>query len=394
MRTCRLLGLLWGLLLLSGCAGVESLLPPPPVTVTPAMAPIFIVGATPPAPSTVVATATPAPERTPIRVKVPPMAAVPATPALELLLTPLATGLAPEPLPTLSPDENRLERTLNILIAGSDERKEGGPWRSDVVMVVAVDWAAQEVGVISFPRDLWVRIPTVGENRINTATFFGELYRYPTGGIGLLSDTIQRNFGIRIDHYAKINFEGFKQVVDALGGVDITVDCPLTGWFPPAPGSDDLVWMTLQPGDYHMDGALALQYVRERKTTSDVDRARRQQRMLLALRKRARDINILPRVPVLFDALRDTVETDLGLTQIIPLARLALQMDTGKVHGFIIDFQHTQSWTTPDGARVLLPKMKLIQEGIRDLFDQPSILDNPFRPANCRDITPEPSPVP
>jgi LCP family protein required for cell wall assembly len=390
MPPLRWLGLVWGLLLLSSCAGVGALWSPP-MTVTPATAPIAIAGVTPTTPAAAAITATPVPERTPIRVKVPAAPAVAATASVERWLTPIATGLAPEPLPTLAPDENRLERTMNILIAGSDERREGGPWRADVVMVVAVDLAAREVGVISFPRDLWVRIPTVGENRINTATFFGELYRYPTGGIGLLADTIHRNFGIRLDHYVKINFEGFKQVVDALGGVDITVDCPLTGWFPPAPGSNDLVWMTLQPGEYHMDGVLALQYVRERKTTSDVDRARRQQRMILALRKRARDINILPRVPVLFDALRDTIETDLGLTEIVPLARLALQIEPKDAHGFIIDFQHTQSWTTPDGARVLLPKMKRIQEGIRDLFAQPSILENPFRPANCRNITPEPS---
>ncbi len=393
MHPLRLFGLLWALLLLSGCAGVEALLPPP-LTVTPATAPIPIAGVTPAAPSAVATTVTPVPERTPIRVKVPSAPAVAATSSVELLLTPVATGLAPEPLPTLAPDENRLERTMNILVVGSDERRADVPWRADVVMVVAVDFAVREVGVISFPRDLWVRIPTVGENRINTATFFGDLHRYPTGGIGLLADTIHRNFGIRIDHYVKVNFEGFKQVVDALGGVDITVDCPLTGWFPPAPGSNDLVWMTLQPGEYHMDGALALQYVRERKTTSDVDRARRQQRVLLALRKRARDINILPRVPVLFDALRDTIESDLGLTEIIPLARLALQIETQDVHGFLIDFQYTQSWTTPDGARVLLPKMKAIQEGIRNLFAQPSILENPFRPANCRDITPESSPEP
>lgn len=390
MPPLRWLGLVWGLLLLSSCAGVGALWSPP-MTVTPATAPIAIAGVTPTTPAAAAITATPVPERTPIRVKVPAAPAVAATASVERWLTPIATGLAPEPLPTLAPDENRLERTMNILIAGSDERREGGPWRADVVMVVAVDLAAREVGVISFPRDLWVRIPTVGENRINTATFFGELYRYPTGGIGLLADTIHRNFGIRLDHYVKINFEGFKQVVDALGGVDITVDCPLTGWFPPAPGSNDLVWMTLQPGEYHMDGVLALQYVRERKTTSDVDRARRQQRMILALRKRARDINILPRVPVLFDALRDTIETDLGLTEIVPLARLALQIEPKDAHGFIIDFQHTQSWTTPDGARVLLPKMKRIQEGIRDLFAQPGILENPFRPANCRNITPEPS---
>ena len=278
-----------------------------------------------------------------------------------------------------------LDDTLNILVVGSDERHPGQPWRSDVIMVVSVDYTNRQIGVISFPRDLWVEIPTVGENRINTATFFGGAYNYPNGGdIGLLKDTLAHNFGIRIDHYAKFNFETFKDVIDALDGIDIVVDCPITGRFPVKPGSKELVWQTLPAGQYHMDGEFALRYVRERKTTSDVDRNRRQQRVLIAMRKRAREVNIVPRIPALYDAMRDNIETDLGLTDIIALTRLGLQVSLKDVHGFNIGYKEADSWRTPGGAAVLKPDMAKIQEGIQNLFLKPSILKNPNKPKICR----------
>lgn len=355
---------------------------------------------------------TPAP--TPLPATIPPPAADEGAPAVVAEVSPSAgedrgDAIAaatstpvnlptPAPLPEASETETEettnepphgipvsLDDTLNILVVGSDERRPGQPWRSDVIMVVAVDYVNRQIGVISFPRDLWVEIPTVGENRINTATFFGGAYHYPNGGdIGLLKDTLAHNFGIRIDHYAKFNFETFKDVIDALDGIDIVVDCPITGRFPVEPGSKELVWQTLPAGEYHMDGEFALRYVRERKTTSDVDRNRRQQRVLIAMRKRAREVNIVPRIPALYDAMRDNIETDLGLTDIIALTRLGLQINPKDVHGFNIGYKEADSWRTPGGAAVLKPDMAKIQEGIRNLFIKPSILKNPNKPKNCQ----------
>ena len=295
------------------------------------------------------------------------------------------------PTPTLPPGTGRLDTTMNILVVGSDERTSGQPWRSDVIMLLAVDFARREVGLISFPRDMWVTIPTVGENRINTATFFGDVNKYPTGGIGLLRDTLAQSFGLRVDHFVKIDFESFKDVVDALGGVDMTVDCAVTGNFPKEPGSRELVWQTLQPGKYHMDGFFALRYARERKASGgDIDRARRQQRLLIAMRNRAREVNIIPRLPVLYDALNQSIATDLGLTDLIALARMGVQVDPKKAHGFIIDYKLLNSWTTPQGAMVLLPDYDKIGVGINNLFDQPSVLESPNKPANCKVATPTP----
>ncbi len=296
-----------------------------------------------------------------------------------------ASGETPTPEEVSQGAPVSLDDTLNILVVGSDERRPGQPWRSDVIMVVAVDFAHRQVGVVSFPRDLYVDIPTVGKNRINTATFFGGVNNYKNGGdIGLLKDTLAQNFGIRIDHYVKFNFETFKDIIDALGGIDIVVDCPITGKFPVEEGSKQLKWQTLQPGKYHMDGEFALRYVRERKTTSDVDRNRRQQRVLIAMRKRAQEVNILPRIPALYQAMRDNIETDLGLTDIVGLARLGLQIAPKDVHGFNIGYKQVKSWQTPGGAMVLVPNMEKINEGIRTLFTKPSILKNPEKPASCR----------
>lgn len=442
----RLLGLMFFIVVLAACSGQAGLLFGPPIKVTPATAPIAVGSATGVAseagsePQALGQTAggvdteavepTPRPVRTPIRLR------VPAAPPVILTPTPTAPGEAgaapalaapteavaeaptttpivpptpaaepstdvatqepaqPEtgnaPTPTLPPGTGRLDTTMNILVVGSDERTAGQPWRSDVIMLLAVDFARREVGLISFPRDMWVTIPTVGENRINTATFYGGVNKYPTGGIGLLRDTLAQGFGLRVDHYVKIDFESFKDVVDSLGGVDITVDCAVTGNFPKEPGSRELVWQTLQAGKYHMDGFFALRYARERKTTSDIDRARRQQRLLIAMRNRAREVNIIPRIPALYDALRQSIETDLGLTDLIALARLGVQVDPKKAHGFIIDYKLLNSWTTPQGAMVLLPDYDKINAGINTLFDQPSVLESPNKPANCKAATPTP----
>lgn len=403
---------------LTACAVTPAeLIRAPAVSVTPARGPVIIPGvtpATPAAPPPAAETAlppteTPTPERTPVRLKaLPPPTETPTEPApTETPTEPAPTETPTEPAPTETPAQPEatatqtptpiplaeeapahhpsLENTLNILIVGSDERSANGPWRSDVIMVAAVDFSSREVGVISFPRDLWVRIPTVGENRINTATFFGDLYKYEdNGGIGLLRTTIGQNFGIRIDHYVKIDFDSFVNVVDALSGITVKVDCPITGNFPREPGSSQLMWRTLQPGEYEMDGVFALRYVRERKTTSDVDRTRRQQRVLIAMRDRAREINIIPRLPALYDALHATIETDLGLTDIIALARLGILIDPDDAHGLTIGFRETTSHTTASGARVLLPDMAAINRDLLALFEQPSILKNPDKPASCR----------
>jgi LCP family protein required for cell wall assembly len=133
---------------------------------------------------------------------------------------PSVSGDAPDPSVLLTDSES-----INFLLIGSDKRP-GGSYRTDT-MVIVILWPREaQASMISIPRDLWVYIPSVGMQRINTAYQSGELYGYAGGGPGLLRDTIAYNLGIRIDHTAMVEFDGFRRIVDTLVGVDVPVACP------------------------------------------------------------------------------------------------------------------------------------------------------------------------
>src|SRR5512138_347333 len=137
---------------------------------------------------------------------------------------PSASSDAPGPLPTLTDSD-----TINFLLIGSDKRP-GSSFRTDT-MVIVILWPKDgQVSMISIPRDLWIYIPTVGMQRINTAYQSGQVTRYEGGGPGLLRDTIAYNLGIRIDHMAMVEFDGFRRIIDTLGGVDVPVACSYTDW--------------------------------------------------------------------------------------------------------------------------------------------------------------------
>jgi len=147
--------------------------------------------------------------------------------ATEPVITPTATidfQLTPVSLPEMSDNES-----INFALLGSDSR--GSKYfRTDTIVIAAVWPKLGQVSMISIPRDLWVNIPAVGMNRVNTAYEFGELYSYPGGGTQSLKDTILYNLGIRIDHIAMVDFNGFRRIVDTLGGIDVPVYCPYTDW--------------------------------------------------------------------------------------------------------------------------------------------------------------------
>ncbi len=270
-----------------------------------------------------------------------------------------------EVVQTGDPSLRPLQRTRNILLLGTDQRELGSVGRTDTIMVLAVDAPNNRAALISFPRDIYLAIPGVGYSRINTAYGFGE-ERQPGGGLPLLMSTIERNFGIPIDSYVRIDFSGFEGVIDALGGVDVLVDCPLY---------DELIYRyfetyTLEPGTYHMNGEQALYYARSRKTTSDFDRARRQQRVLLAIRNRVLDANLLPRVPALWLAMRDVVDTNLGPAEIADLARMGATLSGRDLTGMVIRYPLVTDWTTPQGGMVQLPDLPGINTALDRIWER------------------------
>lgn len=300
------------------------------------------------------------------------------------LLEPTAT-LAPEQLfPTQAapPSENTTplppltdNETINFLLIGSDRRTTWSTHRTDT-LVVAVVWHKEgQVSLISIPRDLWVYIPTVGMQRINTAYQSGESGGYPGGGNGLLKDTILHNLGIRIDHIAMVEFDGFRRIVDTLGGIEVPVACAYTDWRLKHPSLNPNVesnwWLyTVGPGQVHMDGDLALWYARSRMRSNDFDRGRRQQEVLRTLFEKALRTDSFNKIPQLYGDLSSAVYTDLGLTDLLRMAPYALKFSNANIRSYYIRPPYVSSWITPGGAAVLLPK----EEELRAMLVQATTL--------------------
>ena len=282
----------------------------------------------------------------------------------------LINTVAPQPTIDVSALDSQVlsngEETVNFLLIGSDQRS-GTSFRTDTMVIAILRPNEGQVSLISIPRDLWVSIPGWENQRINTAYQHGELNGYPGGGPGLLKDTIQYNLGIRIDHTAMVDFDGFRKIVDTLGGVDVPVACPYTDWHLIDPTFNPEVeenWSlyTVDSGVVHMDGDLALWYARSRQKSSDFDRGRRQQEVLRALFTQTLQTGTLSRIPELYNNFKDTVTTDLGLADILQLSLYAPKMSSADIRSYYIRPPYVTSWITDQGAYVLLPNTDLLPQ--------------------------------
>ncbi len=283
----------------------------------------------------------------------------------------------PEPAPILTD-----RGTWTFLLLGSDRR--GRSFRTDVLLLVAVRPYERSISLISFPRDLYVYIPGWRLQRLNTAYYRGEYTDYPGGGPQLLRDTFLYNFGIRVDYVALVDFDGFREVVNALGGIQVPVACPYTDWRLKEPGldpQDPENWelYTVNPGLVWMDGDMALWYVRARKRSSDFHRHRRQQEVLLGLRNRLLEPQNWTRLPALYQALKNHVETDLTWQDLLPFLALAPQIDFQDMRFYRIRPPLVVYWRTPTGASVLLPRRGLLHEVLREALG-PSPPERETRP--------------
>lgn len=250
---------------------------------------------------------------------------------------------------------------INIVVLGSDQRPDWSEWHTDVVQVVSIQRDRGAVSVISIPRDLYLYIPGFWMSRINFADYYGEAYGYEGGGPALVRDTLLYNLGIRVDYYVRTNFDGLIGIVDTMDGVDIPVHCRLSDYWPYPDDNGEYPILAVEPGVHHMDGETALWYARSRKTTSVFARERRQQQVLQSLWHKARDAGMLSRAPALWKQGRDMVATDLTLTEILDLARIALTLEDQNVRFYNIGAGAVTPWTTPYGGAVFLPLWEEIQ---------------------------------
>lgn len=279
--------------------------------------------------------------------------------------SPGPTQITPIPSPVKvihTPDQ------INFLLLGSDKRTTS--FRTDTIIVLSYQPAHHLVTLISIPRDLFVYIPGWQMQRINTA--------YQKGGPELLKDTILYNLGVEIDHVALVDFVGFEQIVDTLGGLDVPVYCSYRDWHVIDPNKDiedEKNWelYTVGPGVVHMDGDLALWYARSRKKSSDFDRGRRQQELLRAIFDRTLSLDILFKVPQLFDQFNQMVATDIQLNDAIALAPNVLDLNAAGIRSYYINTDYVEYWRSPAGASLLLPHHQEIQGLLEEALSPPDI---------------------
>ncbi len=278
-----------------------------------------------------------------------------------------------KPVPLVIREETTVnwqkKERVNILLLGVDSRpEESGPMRTDTMILATIDPSTNSAGMLSVPRDLWVTIPGYGENRINMAHYDGDEKKYPGGGPALAKKTVQYNLGVPVNYYVRVDFGGFRKIVDAIGGIDINVETPIIDdTYPDDSWGYDPVY--IEAGQQHMDGDTALKYARSRHGSSDFDRAQRQQQVLMAIRDQALQLNLLPKLPELMVILADTVQTDLQPTEILSLAQIAWKIDRSKVKSVVLGENFTVRHITPTGADVVLPVRDKIRPVVDEMFN-------------------------
>jgi LCP family protein required for cell wall assembly len=350
-----------GLICIGVWFGIRSYAPAAPLAETPTASstPFQPVEQTPTAPNRFAT-------RTPTQTVSTPVQLLTPTPSGETPpWAPYAGPIQPSPtaIPTPAAELPQGGDSLTIALLGIDKSETAPPYRTDAIMVLYLDRESQTVSLISFPRDLFVYIPAYGMQRINIAFGQGGEIHYPGGGFALFQDTMQYNFGLRVDRYALLNFQGFKEMVDRLGGIDVYADKPLSDY-----RFGYGTWK-IPSGVTHMDGSLALWYTRARQTTSDFDRARRQQEVILAIAQRLLDMRAIPNLPGFFRTFRQYFESDLTLNDITPFAELAGSVPLSSLRRFRIVYPGAcDNWTTPQRAMVLLPKYDVIRAMLEEAF--------------------------
>ncbi len=244
---------------------------------------------------------------------------------------------------------------INVLILGIDRTPPGSSvGRSDTLILTTAIPLRGYLGVLSIPRDLWVTIPGVGENRINAAHFFAEA-NLPGSGPDASVSTVAMNFGLDLDYYIRFQFEGFRDFVDALGGIPVELEQPVG---------------KLPAGSYLLDGEQALAFVRDRTGADDFSRMEHGQMFLKAVLKRIVHPITWPRLPLALAKAFAMVDSNLPLWQWPRYIFTWLRGGSGAIDARLITREMVQGFTTSEGAQVLAPDWSRINPVLFDMFGQ------------------------
>jgi polyisoprenyl-teichoic acid--peptidoglycan teichoic acid transferase len=302
--------------------------------------------------------------------------------------TPTAT---PEPpIPEVEyPQWDRASR-INILfvgLRGGDPLEEDCPFCTDTLILLTVDPITKTAGMLSIPRDMWANIPGFGYSRINTAWMLGRGSRLPGGGPTLTMKTISHFIGVPVDYYVQVDFDTFIDVIDLLGGVDVYNDETLM-LDPVSHGKDYPKVKLTCCGLRHLNGRVALAYARCRHqeqgcSDGDMGRARRQQKVIFAIRDKVMDPesfpSLLSQAPELYNTFSEGIQTNLTLDDAIRLAVLVQDIPRDQIQNAVIDNSMVQFDNVILGGQNA-SVMKPIPDRIRILRDQIFTTSGPLSP--------------
>ena len=266
------------------------------------------------------------------------------------------------------------EERFTVLLMGLDRRPgetNTSCTRTDTMIVISLDPVANTIGILSIPRDTYVEIPYSGLNRINTACVIGENREAGYGPV-LAMQTVQYNFGIRINDYIMVDFQTFINFINRIGGIDIDVTREINDrTYPDMHYGYDPVYIPVGENT-HLDGDLALKYARSRHGSDDIDRGRRQQEVMFAVRSKVLDVGMLDDVATqifpLWNEFGEGIITGLSFDQLVQLALFARNIPEENIHNAVVTWDYLTGYRTEGGAQVAIPNRYRIGQLMLEVF--------------------------
>ncbi len=275
------------------------------------------------------------------------------------IINPFAPVVSQTPKPTPDPDyvmpekePNRLDiLVLGIRGANDPDAIDGGPLLTDSIQVFSYDKVTKKSSIISLPRDLFVTIHDGKKDKLNTAYEYG--YYHNSNSLQFIKDKISQITGVYVDQVVVFDFSAFREIVDALDGIDITLTAPF---------SENQQWgnvFSLPIGVNHLDGQTALYYARSRYSSNDFDRSRRQHQIIFAIKDKLLKLNFLGDPVKSFSILtliRNDIKTDIGVWNISQMLDLAKEVKFESMKHTVISTDNLLIEGRDNDAYILLPK--------------------------------------
>lgn len=295
---------------------------------------------------------------------------------------------SPGPTPTATPGPGpawAANGRLDLLLIGSDAGPDRWSLRTDTMILLSVDVASGRAAMFGFPRNMvGVPLPAESAGAVPGGRFPGllnALYVYATGhpdqfpggrirGFRAVGGAIETLAGVHLDGIAVVDLAGFVRLVDAIGGVDITIPEPLYDKMYPLEDGSGLVEIYFPAGRQHLDGHRALMYVRSRHQDSDYGRMERQQAMLLAIRRSLNPCTLIPNIAKLLEIARDDLWTNLSPKDLPSLFSLGARTNTQQVKTILFGPSAYPAYLTDD-------EIDRIQRVVRTVFAGPAPSPSP-----------------